>query len=57
MTKEERLKQALRIAKAKLSKAKCTCGRDKHDEFWIGCELTKAQIEHDNALADAGFVQ
>lgn len=48
------IKRRLRVARRKLSAARCTCPSD-HDAYWVECERTMAQIEFDGALAAAGF--
>jgi hypothetical protein len=46
----------IRAARAKLRASKCTClpHPNGHDMFDLQCARTVAEVEYDNALAEAG---
>jgi hypothetical protein len=54
MTKDDD-KRRIRLARKALRDAVCSC-KGKHDEFWVPCPRTMAEIDLDEALVRAGFV-
>lgn len=51
VTDRDLLKRRVREARIALRYARCTCGNQNHDPFWVRCAKTTAQIAFDDALA------